>query len=559
MVYYCNDYEICTDTHEIRHKGDLQKIEPLIFNLLIFMLENPNRVLSRDELMQQVWNSRIVSDSAISATISILRHVMGDSGREQKIIKTVSGQGYRFVANFTTTNRVSLTEAHSTPPPANIDKKERLELMPLLPLSNLVTVSDNSQPPQQRELVDKPSVAIMDFDHLDLGTNQNGTLLAKGLTAEINSSLSRLPHFFVIARASSACLSQLNLSAREVGLRLGVRYLVYGQTNYFSKRIRVTISLVDAVQDAEIWSEHYDRSIDDLFLLQNDISATLIHAIDAAIEQAEIERAFLIPTENLSAWENYHRGLSYMNQTTSQGVDRAQHYFKAALQHDSRFARANAGMGYTHVSRKLLNDTPSQKKEMQNAFKYGYRSIDSGQREAMGYMSLGRTLYFSNQYEKSIQTIEQGLQINPNYVHCLYFKGLGAISLGQNVFAQKYFDLINRLSPFDPLRFSMKMMRAISLAQQRKYNEAASWSVQATQCSNAYFTTYAIAVACLQLAGFLEQAKQYADKVLTLKPEYSTELYKALSPHGNESTRIAFIQALQDAGIPEKSPASAVF
>ena len=118
----------------------------------------------------------------------------------------------------------------------------------------------------------------------------------------------------------------MNLSSKEVGERLGVRYLVYGNLQQIAKRVRVTLSIVDASHDAEIWSEHFDHSLDDLFLAQEEMTNVIVNATDSAIEQAEIERSFLIPTEDLSAWENYHRGLRYFDQTND--VERAQTFLK---------------------------------------------------------------------------------------------------------------------------------------------------------------------------------------------------------------------------------------
>ncbi len=549
MKYCFNDYELCTDTRELRYKNKLKKIEPLIFNILIFMLENQDRVLSRDELIQNIWSGRVISDSALSAAICAARNAIGDSGHKQNYIKTISGTGYRFIGVFTTTNDKSATKDCLLPTTKYSLNNSRSQTQNKIDISTTISV-DNYQL-KSRELPDKPSIAVMDF--IDLGNQQGGKILASGLTSEINSTLSRLPHLFVIARASSASLAKLGLSAKEAGLRLGVRYLVYATTQYISRRMRIIISLVDATKDIEIWSEHYDRSIDDLFVVQDDIVKEITSAIVSIIEQSEIERAFLISTENLSAWENYHRGLHYINQTTRKGVNTARYYFKQALLNDIKFARANAGLAYTYTSCKLLNDSFSTKNDIQKALKYGQLSIDCSKRDTMGYMSLGRTFYFMQKYRKSLMLIKQGLQLNPVDIHCIYFRAFCASVLGQNKDAQFYFDFAEQLSPLDPLLFSIKMIRAISLVQEKKYSEAADLSQIATNCPNAYFMNYAIAAICLQLDGQIEQAQCYANKVLALKPDFSLELFNILSTHIRGSEKSRFIQALRNTGIPEKS------
>jgi len=545
MNFYMADYEVRTDTYELFYKDCLQPLEPLVFRLLNYMFEHPDRVLSRDELIKEVWQSRVVSDSALSATICAARHALGDTGRKQHCIKTVSGHGYRFIAQFTCTENDGHVAENK---PIRMTKNTANHTLGLADSS--VEETDTAT---RLTLPDKPSIAVMDF--VDLSVSEKGTLRAYGLASEVNSGLARLPHFFVIARASATVLTKQGLSVQAVGRQLGVRYLVYATIETLPKRTQVTLSLIDATQNIEIWSEHFDRPDDDITQIRDAMIISIVSAIDSAIEQAEIERAFLAPTENLSAWESYHRGLWHINRTTVADVDAAQGFFQQAISLEPRFSRACAGLAYTYVSRKLLNDVTGGSKgnEMEQAFDYAQRSLDYCPQEVMGYMSLGRALFFDKQYELSLQTFDQGIHHNPNDVDCYYLKGICSSSLELNRQAQQYLDKAERFSPFDPLRFSLYMARAVILVSQKKYDAAAEASLHATYCTNAYFTTYAIATACLQLAGRSEQAKQYAAKVLVLKPNYSIELYQQLVPHVKEVTRMLFSNAMRCAGIPETS------
>lgn len=213
MNYYINDYEICLDTHEFLKNGCPQKIEPQVFKLLLFMLENPDRVITRNELVSRVWKTSVISDSALNATISAARYAIGDSGSKQQCIKTISGCGYRFIASFTC--------------------KEKVRALAKSQFSLALTDQKKAQTTDEKlieplEIPDKPSVAMMNF--IDTSAKENGCLLAYGLTVEINAALSRCSHFFVIARASAASVSKRNLTPKEISQCLGVRYLVYGNT-----------------------------------------------------------------------------------------------------------------------------------------------------------------------------------------------------------------------------------------------------------------------------------------------------------------------------------------
>lgn len=479
MDYYIDDYEIRADTRELLYKGSPKKLEPLIFKLLIYMLENPDRVLTRDELISNIWESRVISDSALSAAMCATRQAIGDTASKQKYIKTVSGSGYRFIAEFTKLSNKTLSNKKSS---IDIPDSSQFDL--------------NSEPSSLLALPDKPSVAIMNF--VNIGSNEEGELLSYGLTVEINSSLARLPHFFVIARASASISSKLNLSSKEVGERLGVRYLVYGNLQQIAKRVRVTLSIVDASHDAEIWSEHFDHSLDDLFLAQEEMTNVIVNATDSAIEQAEIERSFLIPTEDLSAWENYHRGLRYFDQTND--VERAQTFLKKAIVQDTRFSRAYAGLSYTQTSRRILEASPISKMnaELLKAIEYSQKSIDYCPNDALGYMSLGRATLFSNRVKEAIPFFDQSISLCANMSHSYSLKAQLMSRLGSDyVQANQLIGKAERLNPQSNANlFTTKMVRAVLMIGQGKYTEAAAFSMQATFYNDTYFLIYALAAAC---------------------------------------------------------------
>ncbi len=187
MIYYFFNYEINTDTQELLYKGKLKKIEPKIFKLLVFMLENPDRVLSREELMSEVWGKQIISDSALSATICAARHAIGDSGSKQQCIKTVSGSGYRFIVEFSCNkNSESISDIQLESQLAT--SQDNIESSNTLPL---ITASYYEKKPESLKLPDKPSIAIMDF--IDIGATEKGGLFAYAMTVDINASLGIVP------------------------------------------------------------------------------------------------------------------------------------------------------------------------------------------------------------------------------------------------------------------------------------------------------------------------------------------------------------------------------
>ncbi len=407
-----------------------------------------------------------------------------------------------------------------------------------------------TDPPVFQSVPEKPSVAVLDFEVL--GSHADGDVLASGLAADLNSRLAQLSNLFVIARASSTRIGARRLSPRNIGRALGVRYLVIGSSQRQDNRVRITVTLLEASEEREIWSESFDRPLDDLFEIQDDITNAVVAMLEPAIERAEMERSLLEPPENLTAWEFYHRGLWHCFRFTAEDSETAHHYFEQALERDSNFSRAHAGRSFAHYSRAFLNTVHDIQGEIERSTEAARRSIGIDGRDAMGHWALGRALFLSRQHDEALASIDQALSINPNYAQGHYAKGFIGIHAGLDDSALLSLDQAERLSPFDPLLFAMKSSRGISLASQGKYEEAAPWAIRATHEPNAHFHIYAIAAAVLELSGRSDDAKDNAGWVLKREPDYTVEVFQRSFPHKNEARREDMLSALVRAGIPRR-------
>ncbi len=537
MIYSIGTYTINTEKQELLYADTPQKVEPLTFKILTYMLENPNRVITRDELLQNVWSSRYISDATLTTSISVARHAVGDNAKKQKCIQTVSGSGYRFIAAFDQhdKNILELSKAYNADK-SNIQHLKKTSNFPLLP--------------------DKPSIAIMDF--IDVSKNQEASLLAYGLTSEINASFAKMPHFLVIARASASQLSNINLSSKEVGERLGVRYLVYGKLEQVASRIRATLSVVEAIQNTEIFSDHFDYSFDDIFQLQDDITKAIVMATDSAITQAEIERAFNNPTEDLNAWGNYHRGIWYLDRPTQSDNAKSEVYFEQAIKQDCRFARAHAWLSYTYTNRRLLDHSKIRKTDydMVKSINHAEHCIDFNPNEMLGYMCLGRATLHFHSVKNAEPLIDYALKLSPNNPYNLRVKAQITARLGDDYkLANQYLDLYDRITPYSHFdKLLIIMIRIVILINQKRYSAAAAQIDQAVAFNNKYFLVFALATATHQLAGNQNEAQQYAIETLRLLPSCTTDSCQRLFSC-KEAPRERFIQALHAAGIPKANQA----
>jgi Predicted integral membrane protein len=261
---------------------------PQVFDLLLYLVEHRERVVSRDNLLDTVWKGRIVSESTLASHINAVRNAIGDSGQEQRLIRTIARKGFRFVGDVLV-RPVQVGASSPTP-------------------GDTATAKDNAQPPP---LPEKPSIAVLPFVNLSQDASQD--YFIDGVVEDIVSALSRIRWMFVIARNSSFTYKGQAVNITQVGRELGVRYVLEGSMRKAANRVRITGQLIDATTGMHIWAERYEGTLDDIFELQDQISASVVGAIARQLEQAEIDRAKRKPTDNLDAYDCYLRGRASLN------------------------------------------------------------------------------------------------------------------------------------------------------------------------------------------------------------------------------------------------------
>ena len=405
-----------------------------------------------------------------------------------------------------------------------------------------------SRPFVELALPGKPSLAVLGFDTIG---DQSGDLIGRGLTSDLISRLSRVGGLFVIARASSTRFSPREYPIDEIGLRLGVRYLIHGSIQSQGGRLRLNVELLDASDGRDIWVDSIDCPLDDLFLLQERLADSIVSAVEPEIERAEYERARLIQPENLDAWENYHIALWHSFRFTAADTERAQGYLDRALRQDPQFSRAHAALSLVHFSRAFLDSSADPARDIALALDSAERSLDLDPRDAMGHWSLGRARFLNREHDLALQSLDRALTANPNYAQGHYARGFIGVHAGIPGEALSELDKAQRLSPYDPLLFAMKSSRAISLAIQGEFADAADWAVRATQEPNAHYHIHAVAAACLELAGQGAQGRQQIETALARHPGYSRSVFFRSFPYKIESQQALFADALARIGLPD--------
>lgn len=352
MLYKFDQFEIDLDKYELRSDGEVQHIEPLVFDLLLFLVKNSYRVITREELIEEIWQGRIVSDATISTSIKSARRTIKDSGEEQKYIKTIRGRGIEFTARIINDETLSSKPDEKTPKktkwPLNMPLAIALSLALIALILYMNRLSDVTSDTASYAQPDQPyKVAVLPFADMSEAGNQE--YFADGMAEAILNLLASTPSLDMTSRTTAFSLKNLNLSIPEIADRLQVNYIVEGSIRTTGDRVRVTAQLINASNDAHIWSETYDRDLTSIFDVQDDISLAITDALK--IELGANARNRSAPTNNMTAYDLYLRGHQLFLNRGTYGTNNRVGYLEESISHleqatllDPNFAEAWADL-----------------------------------------------------------------------------------------------------------------------------------------------------------------------------------------------------------------------
>ncbi|WP_430681726.1 transcriptional regulator [Mesorhizobium australafricanum] len=381
--------------------------------------------------------------------------------------------------------------------------------------------------PQAQGALDEPdasatrraSLAVMPFAE-DAVAFRGG--LADGLTHDIITRLAKLRDFFVIARGSVFALAEKDVAPEEAGRRLNVDYVAMGSVRNLPGRVIVSVELVEVRTARILWAETFERKPDDIFVVLDDIGNSIVSSIAAEIATVERNRALLKAPNSLNAWEAYHRGLWHMYRFTRQENELAQHFFNEALKLDPTFARAYAGLSFTHWQ-SAFQRWGDRDRETALAFESAGHSLLVDDRNPAAHWAMGRALWLRGEQDGSLLELTSAVDLSPNFALGHYALSFVHSQSGDPQSAIGSSDHSRHLSPFDPLLFGMMGARAMAHARLGEYNEAAEWALKAAARPNAHIIILAIAAHCLALAGRQDEARTFAATLRNTLPNYRAD------------------------------------
>ncbi|WP_296661890.1 winged helix-turn-helix domain-containing protein [Paraburkholderia sp.] len=521
------DCELDLDRRELMRASQLVATAPRVFDLLVYLAQNRERVVSRDDLIDAVWGGRIVSESTLASHINVVRKAVGDSGEEQRLIRTVARKGFRFVADLRETGSGdgdSLCGAGSDAP------VQTSALVPVLPA--------------------KPSVAVLPF--VNLSGDQEQDYLVDGVVEDIITALSQYRWLFVVSRNSSFTYKTRTVDAKQVGRELGVRYVLEGSWRNVNKRVRITGQLIDATTGTLHWAGRFEGVLGDIFELQDHIAESVVGAIVPQLEQAEIQRARDKPTESLDAYDYYLRGMARLHHGTQETIDQALQLFQKAIEFDRDFASAYAMAAWCYCWRKVngwMTDCPQEAAE---GTRLARRAAELGKGDAVALTRSGHTLaHLAADLQGGITLLDKALALNPNLAAAWFLGAFLMLWHGETDVAIERFTHAMRLSPLDPELYRMQAGMATAHLFMGQFDTASSWAEKAFRELPSFLLAAAVLVSSHALAGRMTEAQRAMDQLRLLSPELRLSNITDWLPIHRAENLATLADGLRKAGLPE--------
>ena len=398
-------------------------------------------------------------------------------------------------------------------------------------------------------LSDKPSIAVLPFDNLSGDPEQE--YFADGVVEEIITSLSRISWLFVIARNSSFTYKGRAVDVKDVGRDLGVRYILEGSVRKAGNRLRITGQLVDASTGAHLWADRYDGSLEDIFDLQDQITASVVGAIAPKLERAEIERIKHKPTSSLDANDYYLRGMAAFYQWGSKHNPEALDYFYRAIDIDPDYAIAYAMAARSYNQRLVTDPLSFESKDRAEAERLARRAAELGRDDAIALSHAGVTLGFAvRDVRGGVSLTERARTLNPNLAVAWYADGWLLSWLGQPDTAIDHVARAIQLSPQDPSIFQMQSAMAFAHFTTADYAQAWSWSERALHDRPDHFPALIVAVASAACSDRQADTDALRDRIIGLHPGMGQHFLSTIMPYEKPEDSARWSEAIRKASFP---------
>jgi TolB-like protein len=510
LRYRFGDCELDPSRRELSRGGAVTAVEPQVFDLLLYLIQHRERVVSKDELISTVWQGRMVSESALFNRINAARSAIGDTGEQQRLIKTLPRKGIRF--------------------------------------SGTVREEEVPGPPQEKVsgLPDRPSLAVLPFTNISGDPDQE--YFADGISEDLITGLARIRWLFVIARNSAFVYKQRAVDVKQVSRELGVRYVLEGSVRRSGNRLRVTAQLVDATTGGHHWAERYDRKLGDIFDVQDEITSSVAAAIEPHLLAAEGIRALSRSSEDLGAWEKVARAQTYVCRLTREDHETAINALEEAVETHSDYAPARGLLGFCLVFAAHMGWIVREE-ALPSARQHAIRAIGLDDRYPWGHIALGYCAMMERRTEESVAALRRAVGLNPNSAAAHSHLSRILAFAGRDREAIEHGKIAIRLSPLDPEMALFLGAIAVAHYTARRFAEAVDRSREAQRLRPGFQGSRRLLCASLAQTGRLHEARGLLATVRREQPELSIAWIRANVPYQKPELMELFLEGMRKAGL----------
>src|ERR1700722_15130561 len=522
MTLSFGDYEIDVERRELRRAKTPVHVEPQVFDLLVYLVQNRDRVVSKDDLLASIWGGRIVSDSTLTSRINAARKAVGDSGDAQKLIRTIARKGIRFVGDVRVAGGGGPPRAGG---PAD-DVHERSRQAPSLP--------------------DRPAIAVLPFTNMTDDPAQE--YFSDGISEDIITALSKLRWFFVIARNSSFIYKGKAVHLKQVAAELGVGYVVEGSVRKVGERVRITAQLNDVATGSHIWAERYDRGLADVFAVQDEITEAIVAAIEPQLYAAENFRATRKLPDNMDAWDLVMRALSHYWKVTREDNMVAQALLEKATAIDSNYGQALGVLATSYMFAAHMGWA-----DMAKAAEIGERpakaAIRADSEDPWAHNAFAHASLLARRFDDSLAEFELALRLNPNFALAQGYYGLSLCYSGRWQEGDEAARRALRLSPRDPFSAVYYGIAAYAQFLGRNYDEAMRLSRGAIRLRDDFVGAHRVLSAAAGMAGRFDVAKASLLELRRAQPNISLNWIAHQMPIKQNTDREHYLEGFRRAGM----------
>ena len=525
MQLLFSDCVLDPERRELTRAAKAVSLGPKVFDLLLYLIRNRDRVVSKDHLIEDVWSGRIVSESTLASHINAVRKAIGDSGEQQRLVRTVPRKGFRFVGDVTETQAAERGPNEAPGPATDANKAAR-------------------------SLPSKPSIAILPFENLSADPEQ--AYFADGVVEEIITALSRVRWLFVIARNSSFTYRGRDVNLKQVGEELGVGYVLEGSLRKAGDRIRITGQLIEASTGAHLWAERFEGQLEDIFELQDEIAARVAGAIAPRVQLAEIERAKNKPTASLNAYDCYLRGIAHVHRGTHEAIEEGLTLFRRSIELDPDFAAAHAMAAWSYFWRKVNGWTKDRAREVAEGERLARRAVELGRDDAVALTRSGHALaHLTRDLDAGIALLDRAVFLNPNLASAWFLGGFLRTWHGECEGAIAHFERAMRLSPVDPELYRMQAGIAMAHLFAGRIETASAWAERSYSNLPSFLMVVALIAATRALDGRQEDARRAIEELRKLDPSLRVSNVADWLPISRPEHLAIFTDGLRKAGLEE--------